>query len=70
MRSADVLRTVHLLSLVVTAAVSRMRTSLPEQDFRALRQAADGFTVTGYRLELSGYCAACVPDAGSGPITA
>ena len=26
-----------------------------------LKQHADGFSVTGYRLELSGYCSACLP---------
>lgn len=29
----------------------------------ALRHNADGFVVTGYRLELSGYCAECAPRA-------
>jgi len=35
--------------------------SLPDQDLDELRAHADGFHVTGYRLELSGYCGACAP---------
>lgn len=38
---------------------------LPEDHLGALRTNADGFRVTGYRLELSGYCVECVPEAAS-----
>jgi Fur family transcriptional regulator, peroxide stress response regulator len=34
---------------------------LPDGEFESLRDHAHGFTVTGYRLELSGYCPDCVP---------
>jgi len=37
--------------------------TLSEEEFHALRSRADGFTVTGYRLELSGYCSACASQA-------
>jgi Fur family peroxide stress response transcriptional regulator len=33
--------------------------SLPDHDLDELRAHADGFHVTGYRLELSGYCGSC-----------
>ena len=35
-----------------------------------LSRMARGFTVTGVRLELSGYCAGCVPEGGPGTLTA
>jgi len=35
--------------------------SLPQRDLDDLRAHADGFRVTGYRLELSGFCGACAP---------
>jgi Fur family peroxide stress response transcriptional regulator len=35
---------------------------LAEADFESLRDQAYGFTVTGYRLELCGYCPACAPE--------
>jgi Fur family peroxide stress response transcriptional regulator len=34
---------------------------LPEGDFERLRPEPQGFVVTGYRLELSGYCSGCAP---------
>jgi Fe2+ or Zn2+ uptake regulation protein len=40
---------------------------LPDHELQALRGNAQGFTVTGYRLELSGYCAECAPR---GPVSA
>ena len=42
---------------------------LGEEQIRRLRYQADGFMVTGYRLELSGYCSACLP-AGSAAVPA
>ncbi len=35
--------------------------SIPEDQLQALRRRTDGFLVTGYRLELSGYCPSCAP---------
>jgi Fur family peroxide stress response transcriptional regulator len=37
---------------------------IPETEIEALRDHAEGFTVTGYRFELSGYCSSCLPAAG------
>ena len=34
---------------------------LAEEQFQLLREKAEGFVVTGYRLELSGYCPECAP---------
>jgi Fur family peroxide stress response transcriptional regulator len=36
----------------------------------ALSARATGFKVTGYSLELSGYCSACVPSGGPNPVPA
>lgn len=41
--------------------VSDIPGSIPEDQLQALRRHADGFLVTGYRLELSGYCPSCAP---------
>ncbi|MGD8320309.1 MAG: transcriptional repressor [Gemmatimonadota bacterium] len=35
--------------------------ALPDQQLEALRENVEGFMVTGYRLELSGYCGECAP---------
>ena len=37
--------------------------SLSEEELSLLRGRADGFTVTGYRLELSGFCLSCAGQA-------
>jgi Fur family peroxide stress response transcriptional regulator len=34
---------------------------LPDEDLDALRHRTGGFLVTGYRLELSGFCPSCAP---------
>lgn len=42
---------------------------LPPDELSGLKERADGFHVTGYRLELTGYCSRCGPAAdarGSG----
>jgi hypothetical protein len=43
---------------------------IASSEIEALRRRADGFTITGYRLELSGYCATCLPDGGRPPALA
>jgi Fur family peroxide stress response transcriptional regulator len=43
---------------------------IAESEIDALRRQSQGFTVTGYRLQLSGYCASCVPENGAGPVHA
>ena len=39
-------------------------------EIEGLRQEASGFTVTGYRLELTGYCPDCLPHGGQAPAPA
>jgi Fur family peroxide stress response transcriptional regulator len=46
---------------VACGKVTDIPGSIPEDQLRALRRQTDGFFVTGYRLELSGYCPACAP---------
>jgi len=43
---------------------------IPPREIHSMRERAEGFTVTGYRLELTGYCAACLPEGGPGPALA
>lgn len=40
---------------------------IPAADIEELRRNASGFTVTGYRLELAGYCSECLPEGGPEP---
>jgi Fe2+ or Zn2+ uptake regulation protein len=40
---------------------------LPEQDISELRKSTQGFQVTGYRLELTGYCTECTPARQAEP---
>lgn len=54
----------HHARCVACGKVTDIEGSLPEPQLDVLRERADGFLVTGYRLELSGYCADCVPKAG------
>jgi Fur family peroxide stress response transcriptional regulator len=35
-----------------------------DSEIEGLKARTRGFTVTGFRLELSGYCATCVPEGG------
>ena len=41
-----------------------------DSEVEGLKARAGGFTVTGFRLELSGCCATCVPEGGPDPIRA
>lgn len=43
---------------------------LSRLEIETLRDRAQGFTVTGYRLELSGYCHDCVPAGSPAPARA
>jgi Fe2+ or Zn2+ uptake regulation protein len=35
----------------------------PEQDLSEFQESTHGFQVTGYRLELTGYCTDCTPSS-------
>jgi Fur family peroxide stress response transcriptional regulator len=54
----------HHAHCVVCDSVVDIPGVIPETEVEALRAHAEGFTVTGYRLELSGYCSSCLPQAG------
>ena len=43
---------------------------IADSEIEGLQAGTAGFTVTGFRLELSGYCATCVPEGGPDPIHA
>jgi len=40
---------------------------IADSEIESLKARTGGFTVTGFRLELSGYCATCVPEGGRHP---
>lgn len=41
-----------------------------DAEVEVIRKRATGFTVTGYRLEFSGYCSSCLPEGGRSPALA
>ena len=43
---------------------------IPPREIHVLRERAQGFMVTGYRLELTGYCSRCLPEGGPAPALA
>ena len=51
----------HHARCVSCGKVMDIKGKIPEREFNSLRERAPGFTVTGYRLELSGFCADCAP---------
>jgi Fe2+ or Zn2+ uptake regulation protein len=51
----------HHARCVVCGKVIDIPGSIPDDQLGRLHRRADGFLVTGYRLELSGYCPTCVP---------
>jgi Fur family peroxide stress response transcriptional regulator len=53
----------HHARCLACGKVTDIEGSLPGPELYALRERADGFLVTGYRLELSGYCPSCAPRA-------
>lgn len=60
----------HHARCVVCERVFDLPGEIPDSDIEALRHGASGFTVTGYRLELSGYCSGCLPEGGPDPAPA
>lgn len=60
----------HHARCVACGRVVDVLGDMPKQNFDAMRGSADGFTVTGYRLELTGYCGACVPEGSAVPAEA
>jgi len=60
----------HHARCLVCGRVSDILGEVSATEIDQLRQNAQGFSVTGYRLELSGYCAFCLPEGGPAPIRA
>lgn len=60
----------HHARCVSCERVTDIPGEIPPRELRSLRGRAGGFTVTGYRLELSGYCSACLPEGGPAPAPA
>jgi len=56
----------HHARCLVCSRIFDVAGHAPEEHPRALDQAPDGFQVTGYRLEVTGYCSDCRPG-GSHP---
>ena len=54
----------HHARCVVCDSVVDIPGTIPEAEVEALSEHALGFTVTGYRLEFSGYCSSCLPAQG------
>lgn len=50
--------------------VTDLAGDISPNEIAALRGEADTFTVTGYRLELSGYCSTCLPEGAAVPAPA
>jgi Fe2+ or Zn2+ uptake regulation protein len=55
----------HHARCVACGKVTDIEGSIPGPQVESLREAADGFMVTGYRLELTGYCLDCAPKASA-----
>jgi Fur family peroxide stress response transcriptional regulator len=60
----------HHAHCLVCGRVTDIEGRLTDGEVDALRRSSRGFTVTGYHLQLSGYCATCVPEHGSAPAEA
>lgn len=60
----------HHARCVACGCVVDIPGELPKRELDALRDRAHGFTVTGYRFELSGYCASCAPAGDPAPLDA
>jgi Fur family peroxide stress response transcriptional regulator len=60
----------HHARCVVCGKVTDVPGEISHGEIEALRARSDGFTVTGYRLQLSGYCSDCLPEGGPAPAQA
>jgi Fe2+ or Zn2+ uptake regulation protein len=60
----------HHARCLVCGGVVDVPGQIPPRDIHALRESAQGFMVTGYRLELTGYCSTCFPRGGPAPALA
>ena len=60
----------HHARCLVCGAVTDVPGELSGPEIDAIRRRSDAFTVTGYRLQLSGYCSGCLPEGGRAPVEA
>lgn len=60
----------HHARCLVCGRVTDIPGELAESEVDAIRRRSEGFTVTDYRLQLSGYCASCLPEGGRPPAQA
>lgn len=60
----------HHARCVVCSRVTDLPGDISPQEIDTLRGETSGFTITGYRLELSGYCSDCLPEGGPAPAPA
>jgi Fur family peroxide stress response transcriptional regulator len=60
----------HHARCMACGRVTDIPGEIAEAEIEALRRRSEGFTVTGYRLQLSGYCSTCLPEGGPAPARA
>ena len=60
----------HHARCIACGSVTDIPGEIPAREIAALHSRCDGFTITAYRLELSGYCSGCLPDSGRRPALA
>ena len=60
----------HHARCIVCGSVADIPGDIPSHEIATLRSRAGAFTITGYRLELSGFCPSCLPDGGRAPALA
>jgi Fe2+ or Zn2+ uptake regulation protein len=60
----------HHARCLACGRVADIPGEIADREIDALRQRSGGFTVTGYRLQLSGYCSQCLPEGGPAPVLA
>jgi Fe2+ or Zn2+ uptake regulation protein len=60
----------HHARCVLCGSVLDLAGEISRHEIDALHGSAPGFIVTGYRLELSGYCPKCVPEGTPAPAPA
>ncbi len=60
----------HHARCIACGSVADIPGEVAAEEIDSLRTRTRGFTVTGYRLELSGYCPACLPEGSRAPALA
>jgi Fur family transcriptional regulator, peroxide stress response regulator len=60
----------HHARCVACDAVVDIPGEIPAAEVEDVRRRATGFTVTGYRLEFTGYCSTCLPEGGPATVFA